>query len=541
MPLCLQFQPEGCSWHGNAPSPLPMAAAECGILLEQPCGGKGVCGKCLVRSVDGRIPAGEADLRVLGEAAVAEGWRLACRATVREDAVVEVPAGSRMVARKSFGADELQVSGFSPRFADGGWGVALDLGSTTLAAALVDLASGRLAATASTLNPQVHFGADIISRIAFARAHAGGTAELHRLMVAGVDGLVRECLAAAGLAPGELRALTAAGNPTMTHTLLGLPVDGLGEAPFQGARYDAWSGSPAELGLALPAATEAWVLPGVASHIGGDAVAAVLATGLDLAERPRLLVDLGTNTELVLGSREGISCTSAAAGPAFEGSVIRYGMRASPGAIDRVRLGIDDIELATVAGEREVGICGSGLIDAVASLRAAGLVEQSGRLRARAELDGASPELRARVVETEHGRAVRLGGTEARPVFLTAADVRELQLVKASIAAAVRLLLERSGTREDEVEAVLIAGAFGATIHEASARALGLFPLADCPVQFVGNAAGAGARLALVADSARARAERVASSARVLELATDPEYQEIFVDSLALAAAGDVA
>jgi len=492
-----------------------------------------VCGKCRVRVAGGELPAGEGDHRILGPADVAAGWRLACRAVAAADALVEVPPASRTVARKSFGPDRLFAAGFEPCYPGGGWGIALDLGSTTLAAALVDLATGALAASASALNPQVHYGGDVISRIAFAREHEHGGRELHRLMLAGVTGLVRECAAAASVPPGQLRALVAAGNPTMTHTLLGLGVHGLGEAPFQGERYAAWGGSAPMLGLELPPGTDAWVLPGVATHVGGDAVAAVLATGLDVSERPRLLIDLGTNTEVVLGSRDGLICTSAAAGPAFEGAVIAYGMRAVPGAIDRVSLAGDDLEISVIGDEQPVGLCGSGLIDAVAALLQAGVLEPSGRIRERGELTALPASLRDRVVDAADGRRVRLGGSDERPVFLTAADVRELQLVKASIAAAVQLLLERSGTRAEDVAAVYLAGAFGGTIREASARAIGLLPLPDAPVEFVGNAAGAGARLALVDRRARARAERIAALARVVELATDPAYHEAFVAALA--------
>ncbi|NJD08883.1 MAG: DUF4445 domain-containing protein, partial [Gemmatimonadetes bacterium] len=490
----LRFLPDGCQWRGEQPSPLAIAAAECGILLEQPCGGKAVCGKCRVRVADGHLAPDPADLRVLGGSAVEAGWRLACRATVSSDAQLEVPPASRTVARKSFGPDSLLAESMEPGNPVGGWAIALVLGSTTLAAALVDLATGAVAATASALNPQVHYGGDVISRIAFARAHEHGSRELHRLMLAGVDGLVGQCAAALGIDRSELRALAAAGNPTMTHTLLGLGVHGLGEAPFQGERYEAWAGAAAALGLQLPERTEAWVLPGVGTHVGGDAVAAIIATGLALSERPRLLIDLGTNTEVVLGSRHGIVCTSAAAGPAFEGSVIRYGMRAVPGAIDRITLGEEDLQVTVLGGEPEVGICGSGLIDAVATLLQAGVIEPSGRLRPHDELQGVPAALGARVTEAEGERAVRLGGTDARPVYLTAADIRELQLVKASIAAAVQLLLERAGTRAEDVAEVCVAGAFGATIRAASARAIGLLPLPDCPVAFVGNAAGAGAR-----------------------------------------------
>ncbi|MEJ2215595.1 MAG: ASKHA domain-containing protein [Gemmatimonadota bacterium] len=535
MAFVVRFLPEARSWHGDEPTPLAVAAAGCGLLVEQPCGAKAVCGRCRVRSVDGALPATAEDRRLLGDE-VDDGWRLACRAVLAADAVVEVPPATRAVAHKTFGDDGLFRGGFERALATGRWGIALDVGSTTVAAALVDLDSGAVQASASTLNPQVHYGGDVVSRIAFARRRQDGGAELHRVLALALDALIGECLAAGDVAPGDLAGVAAVGNPTMTHTLLGLDVGGLGVAPFEGVRYDAWHGPLSAAGLtATGAQVELYVGPAVQSHVGADAVAAALAAGLDRTDRPRLLVDLGTNSEVMLAWHDGVLCTSASAGPAFEGATLHHGMRAVPGAVDRVRIDADgSIRTTTIGAEPPVGICGSGLVDAVAELLRAGVLEPAGRMRPREELGWLSPRLAGRVEESaEPGRFLRLAGDEHHPVLLTAHDVRELQLVKGSIAAAVRLLLAEAGLGLDELEEVLVAGAFGNFVHPASARAIGLVPsVPPRRLRFVGNAAGAGARMLLVDRRARDRADALAARARFVELGNRPDYQDAFVEAL---------
>lgn len=535
MSFTVRFRPEKRSWRGAEPTPLGIAAAECGILLEQPCGGKTICGKCRIRALDG-VPASDADRRVLGDAEAEQGWRLGCAVVVDGDATVEVPATTRATAHKSFGDDGLFRDGIETALPGGRWGIALDVGSTTLAAALVALDTGAVAASASTLNPQTHYGGDVVSRIAFARERAEGGEVLHRVLAAACDALVGECLRAGRVARRELAGIAVVGNPTMTHTLLGLDVIGLGVAPFQGARYEAWTGPARELGLELPDDVAAYILPGVRSHVGADAVAAMVATCLDRVQVPTLLIDLGTNSEVVLATPGGILCASASAGPAFEGANIHHGMRAVPGAIAWLRVAREgELRMDTVAADTPVGLCGSGLIDAAAELVRAGVIEPSGRVRAPQELEGWLPAaLRERVVDApDGGRAVRLAGTPERPVLLTARDVRELQLVKGSIAAAVRLLLDHAELPEHDIGEVLVAGAFGSHIHMASARAIGLVPhLPLDRVRSVGNAAGAGARLALVDRRARERAEHVAATAAFVELADRPDYQAAFIEAL---------
>lgn len=554
MAFVVRFLPEDRRWAGDSPVPLSLAAAASDIFVEQPCGSRASCGRCRVRVVeaDPALPADAVDRRVLGDAAAADGWRLGCRLVLRGDATVEVPPASRVVAHKTFGADDVVPAGFDP-VASAGLGIALDVGSTTLAAAVVEMATGAVRGVASALNPQVRYGADIMSRIAFARRLPHGDAELRRLLMAAVAELVARALAAAGAAgptgdegapdgAADVVALAVVGNPTMLHVFQGLPVRPLGEAPFQGERYGPWTGAAASLGIALPKA-EAFILPGIRAHVGADAVAAVVATGLDRldrAEGPRLLMDLGTNTEIVLATDHGLFCTSAASGPAFEGGSLRHGMRAAPGAIDQVRVDADGgVLVRTIEDAPAVGLCGSGVVDALAELLRIGLVDPSGRLlsvSAAAERQPISPLLARRVVDAgldaDGERAVRLTDGP-RPVLLTATDVREVQLVKGSIGAAVALLLKEAGLRPEALEEVLLAGAFGSYVRGGSALALGLIPpIPPERIRFVGNAAGAGARLALVDRGARERAARVARDARFVELAGRPEYEDEFVSAL---------
>lgn len=421
-----------------------------------------------------------------------------------------------------------------------GFGLAVDVGSTTLAIALVELASGHVAATASQLNPQVRWGGDIISRIDWAQTHAAQALQLHDTLVRALNSLITECVAAADIARSQVHAVAAVGNPTMLHTLLGVDATALGQAPYVGLWQGSWHGNARDLGLDLPVWTAAYVLPGVRSHVGADTVAAVLAAGFDQHDRPRLLIDLGTNSEVALGCRDFLVCTSTSAGPAFEGANIHHGMRAAPGAIDQVRIRpTGSVMVRTIAGEEATGICGSGLIDAAAELVQAGVIEPSGRMRPASELVGAAPDrLLERLVDPPGvGRAVWLAGPEERQVLLTASDVRQLQLVKGSIFAGVRTLLDHAGLCGNDLEEVLIAGAFGNYVRKTSAQAIGLVPQIDPErIRFIGNAAGAGARLALVSATARARAERLAAAADYIELAHRQDYHDAFVAAMAFPA-----
>lgn len=555
MTYTVRLLPERRSCTAREPMDLAEAAAQCEVLLEQPCGSRRTCGKCRVRVLDGAPAASDDDRRVLDGTLIDGGWRLGCALVLDASATVEIPRAARGVPAKSFGpADLFRGGGIAPaeplavrRALDRGvtpWGVAVDVGSTTLAAALVRLDTGEVAATASALNPQVRFGADVVSRIRYAMEHREGAARLQEALARSVDELIATCAGSAGLSGDVIVALACVGNPTMVHTLVGQSVAGLGQAPYEGSLRGAWHGRASVLGLTgVDAATPVYVPPAIRSHVGADAVAAVLAEGLDRAEQPVLLIDVGTNTEIVLASRDHLVATSAAAGPAFEGATIHQGMRAAPGAIELVRVRADgSIRIRTIGNAPPAGLCGSGLVDAVAELLHADAIEPSGRLRAAHELPPG--RLRDRIVELPTaggggggGRAVRLTPDAAPAVYLTAADVRQLQLVKGSIAASAHLLLRRAGLTPADLGEVLIAGAFGGWIRTVSALAIGLVPPVDPErIRFVGDAAAAGARLVLVDRGARRRADRLAARAEYVELAGRQEYADAFVDNLSLVA-----
>jgi uncharacterized 2Fe-2S/4Fe-4S cluster protein (DUF4445 family) len=406
-------------------------------------------------------------------------------------------------------------------------GGAVDLGTTTLAVSLVDLSTGAVLNALSRLNPQVRYGADVITRIHYAVDHPDGNRELHEALIEAVAEMLRELSAQAGIVPDEIYALTFAGNPTMMHTMLGVDIRPLGHAPYVGAWTRETTIKARELPLPVHQRALARCLPMIRSHVGADTVAAVLAAGLDESDGWRLVIDLGTNSEVVLGCRRRMVAASAAAGPAFEGANIYQGMRAAPGAIDAVRVTPDGrMMVKTVGNEPACGICGSGLVDAAAALCAAGLIAPSGTLRNGAELDRLPPRLVERLVTIDNGqRAVRL----AENVVLTASDIRQLQLVKGSIRAAVEILLRHFGLAARDLEKVSLAGAFGNFLNKASALRIGLLPEIDPErVEFIGNAAGAGARMVLVDAEARRRARRISALCEYLELAVHPEYEDAF-------------
>jgi len=536
--LRVTFLPEGRTWAERVPTLVSEAAALCDILIDHACGTRGRCTRCRVRFLEGATPPTDADRARLSYAMLADGWRLSCQAMVTLEAVVEVPPTSRTPPAKSFGPETL------PGGSDGadGLGLAVDLGSTTVAAALVDLTSTRVLAQASELNDHVRYGADVVSRIRFAMDHADGAARLTATLRTCVDRLAADVCARGGVDPASIREVVACGNGAMSHAFAGGDVVSLGLAPYHGTFTAARELRGEDIGGALPSATPVLLLPQIASHVGGDTVAAILATGLERVRGPRLLVDLGTNTEVVLATPEGLEVASAAAGPAFEGAEIAHGMRAEAGAIDRVSWGSDGhLAVRVVGGGRAEGLCGTGLVDAVAALLEMGIVEPGGRMKAPAEIAGpAASTVGARLVHGVRGHhAFRLSDPDAEGVVaLHARDVRQLQLVKGSIGAAVALLLERRGLTAYDLEDVQVAGAFGTHLRKWTALRIGLVPAIDPErIRIVGDAAAVGARMALCRRADRERAQAISERAAHVELATDPRYADAFAAAIPFPAA----
>ena len=533
----VRFLPEDRVYRSAGPVDLYLAAAGAGILVEQPCGAQGTCGRCRVKVHSGDVPPGEADREQLTALELAAGWRLGCQMTLAGDTVVEVPALTRSLAGKSFGPDF--IPGLpGERVVDvPGFGLAVDIGTTSLACALICLDDGRVAASASSLNPQVALGADVIARIKHASEHEDGLARLSRLVREGLASLVRELMEGAGCGPGDVVTAAVAGNPTMLQAWAGVPITRLGAAPYEAAWSAEQNWGAADVELPIDAGARVYVFPMIRSHVGGDAVAAAVATAFDRGQAPRLLVDLGTNCEVLVASGDRVVSTSAAAGPAFEGVSIRCGMRAAPGAVDVVSFEpLGEVRLHTIADRPATGLCGSALMDLAAEMLRVGLLAPSGYLRKPHELAAGAAPFGARLREVE-GQAAFLVSAEhegaARDVVLTARDIRELQLAKGSTLAAITLACRELGLDPGDLEEVLVAGAFGNFLRTASLVRIHLVPQVDPErIRFVGNAAGVGARLAVLDRGVRARASAFAARARYLELATHPDYQDAFMRSL---------
>jgi len=439
--------------------------------------------------------------------------------------------------------DGRRVAALWPGFRDRAYGIAVDVGSTTIAAHLCDLASGEVTAAAGAMNPQIRFGEDLMSRVSYAMMNPGGAAEMTAAVRAAIDALAGEVTEAAGVARDDVLEAVFVGNPVMHHLLLGIDPRELGGAPFALATDGSVSLAAAELGLSLHPGAAAYVLPCIAGHVGADAAAMILSEGPHLEDRMTLLVDVGTNAELVLGGRARLLAASSPTGPAFEGAQISCGQRAAPGAIERVRIDRERLEPrfkvigcepwsddpAFAEASRRVGvtgICGSGIIEALAEMYLAGLITPEGVIDG--ALAGRSPRVQA------EGRTFGYLLHDGAPaVRISQNDVRAIQLAKAALYAGARLLMDRIGV--ERVDRIVLAGAFGSQIDLTRAMVLGMIP--DCPLDQVsaaGNAAGTGARIALVNRAARAEIEEVVRRVEKVETAMEPAFQAHFVEAMAI-------
>jgi len=399
-------------------------------------------------------------------------------------------------------------------------GLAVDLGTTNVAGFLIDLSSGTRVASLGIENPQVAWGADVISRINHAIRDANVAEELRAAAVGAINALAHDLCHAMELQESDIVDLTVCGNTAMHHLLLGLPVRQLGRAPFVAALREALDVKARDLGIAIAPGAYLHAAPNVGGFVGGDHVAALLATEpLWETAAAALVMDIGTNTEMSLIHGGAIVTVSCPSGPALEGGHISCGMRAAGGAIERVAIAQDGIDVRVIGGTKAVGVCGSGVLDTVAALRGAGLLDGGGRLVAH----------HPNICEIDGKRAIML----APEVHFTQADIRAVQLAKAAIRTGIELLLRIANLQESAIERVVIAGAFGSYIDVQSAVAVGLLPAlpADRFSQ-VGNAAGLGVRQMLTSRKARARAHELAGRCRYVELSTRADFQKTFMHNI---------
>ncbi len=570
------------------------ALAAAGIVLEANCGGKGTCGKCKVEILRGRVTHSNG----VPLSAAADNTCPACQVYLCEDitlalksaaasekgSMTAIPADDgqpllrktvlvpeyptledchslqEMLGRAIDGAEPVTDGGIVGQLAEIAagkpsritavildntvialepgdttgalFGVAFDIGTTTVAGMLVDVNDRKIIAAQSETNPQAVFGADVISRIE-AAATPGGLETLATVIRRCLNEIIVSLCRTAAIPRQQVYAAVIAGNTAMGHLLMGISPQSLAAKPFAAAFKKLGPFPPGLIGLDINRSGRVIMLPNIASFIGADTTAAIVATGQDNAAAPTLLVDLGTNGEIVLGDGNRLWACSTAAGPAFEGAHIRDGIRATAGAIDDVTIG-KTVRIRTIGGGRPAGICGSGLVKAVAELIKCGIVTASGRFNPAARKD-LPPEvagrLRMNAGRWEYILAKAADSASGRAIAVTQDDIRQLQLVKAAIRSGIEILMDKAGHKH--MPQVLLAGAFGNYIDKHSELIIALFPLKTRErISSVGNAAGTGAVHVLLSREKLARCRRVASGVTYMELAAQANFQKMFLANL---------
>ncbi|MEM1569844.1 MAG: ASKHA domain-containing protein [Candidatus Bathyarchaeia archaeon] len=419
--------------------------------------------------------------------------------------------------------DALPVGGVK-----GVYGLALDIGTTKLVAYLVNLKTGETEAVKSMLNPQISFGEDIISRITYASDY-GRTAQLQRAVVEGINQLTEAVCKAVNISPQDIYEIVAVGNTAMHHILLGIPPKTLGLAPFTPVIGSSINIKASEIGLNVNESGNLYLPPVVAGFVGADAVADVLATRMYESSEPCAVVDIGTNTEIILNDGRDLYACSCASGPAFEGARIKHGMRAGLGAIETVYIDSEAVKYSVIGGVKPIGICGSGVVDALASLLDTGLLSRNGRFNVSKapnlfiKSDGDYEFVVASSEESGNGYAITI----------TQRDVREIQLAKSAIATGLTLLLRDAGVSVEKLSRIYLAGSFGSYINPRSAIRIGLLPNIDLSrVKSVGNTAGMGAKMCLISYEERVKAEDLAKRIKFVEFYIKPDFTKTFLGNL---------
>lgn len=561
---------------------------EAGIGIAAECGGQGRCGRCRIRFLEAPPPITKADTRFFSSQELESGWRLACQHCVINYCLIEIPttevigqsklksssliyqfalrpiAAKMMVPLISLNQElsrlellqlilggKVEISPFAlsqlaslkedlctltivgrkvvavePGEAKRGpYGVAIDVGTTTVAAYLLDLGLGKEIGARVATNAQCAFGVDILSRISYIQERGlRGLQELHRAVVTTINFLVEELAQDAGITSHAIVQVAIVGNPTMLHLLVGVNPTSIGQAPFIPVWRRMLTFRAGELSLGVNPEALVYILPFVSGYVGADVVAGILACELDATRGIKLYIDLGTNSEIVLAIDGKLLACAAAGGPAFEGMNITCGMPAWEGAIFRVEISKGEVHYRTIGDVSPRGICGTGLIDLVASLLEAGLIDSRGRFQREGK-------------EARQIRAPLFILSEDPLVYITQEDIRKLQLAKAAIRAGIEVLANQAGISLEEIEQVFLAGAFGSEINVRSLARIGVLPAKLLPrIIFVGNAAGEGAKACLFDQELVQRAEQIAHMIEYIELSRDKRFIRYFINALSFPA-----
>lgn len=520
----ITFKPDGKSISIHAGATIAEAAGQVDIVLNSICGGKGTCRKCVVNLE----PSG-AEV-------------LACQYKIQSDLVITIPAASRYYEQKILTSgietgkkfvSDIYKKYISVKTKTKIFGLAIDIGTTTVVVKLIDMLTGQNQATEAAVNPQIEYGDDVINRIAYAETEAGLT-KLHNLIIDCINGLIMKLCDKTSVSMDQIYEACIVGNTTMNHIFLKYPVTSLGQAPYKAHSLDVVNLSAEQSALKINPAGNVHLAPNIAGFVGADTTAVALAVDINSTKEIVLAIDIGTNGELILGTKDKLYAASCAAGPALEGARINYGSRAAEGAIEAVVINDDDIDVDVIGNCQPRSVCGSGLIDAVAVLLDLGLLDISGRFKAQEDLpDNTSAKIVSRIMQVNNQPAFTLSDTGERKVILTQQDIRQVQLAKGAIRAGIKLLQKKTGFADDDIEKILLAGAFGNYIRKESAVRIGLLPDVSLErIHPVGNAAGSGAQMMLISSQWRQLAQELARSIEYVEIAHQPDFGDCFAESM---------
>lgn len=516
------FEPSGLKIDADETATILDAARRLGLHIPSECGGMGTCGKCLVL-IEPSLQISEHDRLHISDSDLKKGVRLACQHKPQRDLRVAIEESVRQAKILVDGI----VSSTTFDIAEGlenQKGIAIDLGTTTIVAYLIDLKTGVQIDHVATLNPQIMYGEDVMSRITYAAIENGGAKILKDVVLRRIEELIIELLSSAELSLQNLSRLVIVGNPAMHHLLLGFDTKSLGKAPYEPVIKNALNKSGEELGFVNAKQTNVYFPPNVAGFVGGDTVAFILSQRLDTTDKIVLGIDIGTNGEIVLSMEGDLICCSAAAGSAFEGATIKHGMRGQTGAIEHLSIvnPIEAPQIFVIDNAVPKGICGSGIVDIVAELKASGIITSNGKM-----LES------ERVIDFEGEKAyviTKPGENNSEQLLIfTQNDIRQVQLAKGAILAGASILLESTGIDVSEVDMLLLAGAFGNYINPKNALAIGLLPPVGIKkIYLVGNAAGMGAKRMLLSLRERMLIESAVERIKYLELAQYDNFARIF-------------
>lgn len=499
-----------------------------GIFVDNPCNGKGICGKCKVRILSGKVSEMTvSEERLLNPEEIMAGIRLSCMAEVSGTVKIELLQKERR--------HEVLTKGYMPEFErdafDGGYGVVIDIGTTTVVTALVDLKTGEELANASMINAQKQYGLDVLTRITYEYEHPEkGALKLQEAIVNSINAMIEETCQEAGADRRDIREIDVAANCTMMHMLLGVDARSIGKAPYKPEFTEARELPAKEIGIEAAEDTKLYCLPQVSAYIGADIAAGAYVCGLQKEHRNVLFIDIGTNGEIVLANNGRLLCCSCAAGPALEGMNISSGMRAAEGAVEDVKITEQGIRLSVIGGQKPAGLCGSGILSVVKELLRTGIVKKTGVFVKKEKLD----------VQDYRYPMIRMNGTkrefilcENPRLLVTQGDVRQVQLAKGAILSGFVVLLKKAGISMEDLDKVMIAGQFGVHLPAESLTGIGILPReVEDKLVYVGNSSKTGAYMALMSGKIKREIEALAERMEYMELAETENYERIFTESM---------